>query len=307
MSFRAALVVAGIALLPGVPVQGQSATRIIAQADSAFAAGDLQLADSLYYVVVRFRPRDPTGRAALGRYLGVQGRAKVAVVLLEEARLFGGDPASIARQLVPYYEDLGDWRALLTLPASPLTTTERRRAAWLSENPFAVTTEGGAAPIIGTPKADTLARVAVRVDGRAAVAAIVGTDVRFTVGSRLAAGARHFGNDSSTVGFDSVTVGQAKFVNVPASTGATASSMTIGVTGLGRLILQIDYARNRLVLMRTDAGAVEARYPLARFNGQLSVLDRGRWTTLGDFAAGVAKAGRTLVIDFPAGEARIKR
>ena len=307
MSFRAALGVAGIALLLGFPARGQSASRILAQADSAFAAGNLPLADSLYYIIVRFRPRDPTGRAALGQFLGMQGRAKVAVVLLEEARLFGGDPATVARQLIPFYEDLGDWRALLTLPASPLTMTERRRAAWLSENPFSVASEGGSAPIIGGPKGDTLARVAVRVDGRAAVAAIVGTDARFMVGSRIAAGARHFGNDSATVGFDSVTVGQAKFVNVPASVGATASSMTIGVTGLARMIVQIDYARNRIVMVRNDAGAVEARFPLARFNGQLSVLDKGRWTTLGDFAGAVAKSGRTLVVDFPAGEARIKR
>jgi hypothetical protein len=46
---------------------------------------------------------------------------------------------------------------------------------------------------------------------------------------------------------------------------------------------------------------------LARFNGQFSVLDRGGWVSLGEFAAGVAKNGRTLVIDVAAGEARIKR
>src|SRR6185503_18066824 len=115
-----------------------------------------------------------------------QGKAKVAVVLLEEARLFGGEPSEIARLLQPYYEDLGDWRALLTMPASPLTTTERRRAAWLSDNPSSVADEGGAASIIGAPKGDTIARVAARVGSRTAVASIVGTDVRFMVGSRLA-------------------------------------------------------------------------------------------------------------------------
>ena len=270
-------------------------------------AGDLGLADSLYYILVRVRPRDPTGRAALGQYLGAQGRAKVAVVLLEEARMFGGDPAEVARQLVPYYEDLGDWRALLTMPASPLTTTERKRAAWLAENPFSVVSEGGSASTIGMPKGDTIARVAARIRGSAAIASIVGSDVRFMVGSRLAASARHFGNDSATVAFDSITVGQTKFANVPASMGATASSVTIGAAALGRLVVQIDYARNRMVMTRTDGGPAEARYPLARFDGQLNVLDRGRWIHLGDFAAGVAKAGRTLVIDFAVGEARIKR
>ena len=307
MSYRAALAIAGIALLCGSPSQGQSAHRIIAQADSAFVAGNLPLADSLFYIVVRARPRDPAGRSALGQYLGVQGKAKVAVVLLEEARMFGGDPGEIARLLIPYYEDLNDWRALLTLPGSSLTSTERRRAAWLAENPFAVASEGGATPLIGMPKGDTIARVAVRVDGRAAVASIVSTDVRFMVGSRFASSAHHFGNDSATVAFDSITVGQTRFLNVPASTGATSSSVAIGVAALGRLVVQVDYARGRLVMTKADAGTVESRYPLARFNGQLNVLERGRWIPLGEFASSAAKSRTTLVIDFPAGEARIRR
>lgn len=307
MSFRAAFGIAAIGILAGSAAHGQRSSQIVAEADSAFASGNLHLADSLYYILVRARPRDPLGRAALGEYLGMQGRAKVAVVLLEEARMFGGDPAAIGRRLVTYYEDLGDWRALLTLPASPLTTTERRRAAWLSENPFSVESEGGAASIVGSPRGDTIARVAVRIGGQAALASIVGTDIRFIVGSRLAASAHHFGNDSATVAFDSMTVGHSKFLNVPASLGATATSVTIGAAALGRLILQLDYSRNRIVMTRADAGSVEARYPLVRFDGQLRVLDRGRWIPLGDFAAGVAQANKTLVVDFAAGEARIKR
>lgn len=307
MSFRAAPVIAVIGVLLGSPANAQSRSQIIAKADSAFAAGNLQLADSLYYIMPRVRPRDPVGRVALGQYLGAQGRAKVAVVLLEEARMFGGDPAEIARMLQPYYEDLGDWRALLTLPASTLTTTERKRAAWLAENPFAVLSEGGAATIIGTPRGDTIARVAARMDGRSAVASIVGSDIRFLVGSRMAAHARHFGNDSATVAFDSITVGQAKFVNVPAGTGASATTIAIGVAALGRLIVQVDYARNRIVFTRADGGAVESRYPLARFAGQVSVLEKGRWVRLGEFAAGVARSGKTLIIDVAAGEARIRR
>ena len=305
--FRAALSIAGIGFVLASPADGQSRHQIITRADSAFAAGNLQLADSLYYIMPRVRPRDPIGRAALGQYLGAQGKAKVAVVLLEEARMFGGDPGEIARLLQPYYEDLGDWRALLTLPGATLTTTERKRAAWLSENPFAVASEGGSASIIGMPRGDTIARVAARINGRAAVASIVGSDVRFMVGSRIAASARHFGNDGATVAFDSITVGQARFVNVPASIGASASSVAVGPAALGRMVVQIDYARSRIVLTRTDGGAIESRYPLARFNGQFSVLDRGGWVRLGEFAAGVAKNNRTLVIDFAAGEARIKR
>lgn len=302
---RAVRALTCIAAFAAAPLAAQN--RMVAQADAAFASGNVALADSLYYIAVRLRPRDPEARAALGRYLAAQGRAKVAVVLLEEARMFGGEPSSIARDLVPLYTWLGEWRALLTLPGTPLTGAERRRAGWLSERPFGASSEGGAASIIGIPKGDTLARVAVRMNGRAAVASIVGTDVGFVIGSRIAGGAvRRFEGDSTTVALDSVTVGQVKFVNVPATIGTAASTMTVGVTSLARLVLQIDYARNRIAMTRTDVGNVEARYQMVRAGGQLRVLNGGRWVSLGDFAAAVARASKTIVIDVGAGEVRIR-
>ena len=285
----------------------QAPSRAVIAADSAFAAGNMQLADSLYYVAVRHRPRDPIARAALGRYLAAQGRAKVAVVLLEEARMFGGDPAVIARHLAPLYEYLGEWRALLTLSGSPLTPAERRRAAWLSEHSFSAVSDAGAVSIIGTPKGDTIARVAVRIGGKAAVASIVGSDVGFIVGSRIAGtAARHFDGDTATVVFDSVTVGQLKFVNVPSRIGSTASTMAVGVASLARLIVTIDYSKNRISFARTDVGSATAVFTLARGEGQLRVLDRGRWVLLGDFAATIARASKTMVVDVAAGVVRIR-
>jgi hypothetical protein len=56
-------------------------------------------------------------------------------VLLEEARLFGGDTAGIARSLAPIYGSLGDYRALATLPASPLSVAEQKRVRWLVSHP----------------------------------------------------------------------------------------------------------------------------------------------------------------------------
>jgi hypothetical protein len=295
-----------LAFVIGASAGAQTRLRPVVQADSAFAAGNVQLADSLYYIAIRMRPRDPEARSALGRFLGAQGRAKVAVVLLEEARMFGGDPAAIARLLAPQYTWLGDWRALLTLPSAPLTGAERRRVAWLSENPFGAPIEGGAAPIIGLPKGDTIARVAVRIAGKASVASIVGTDIGWVAGRSVAAGARRFEGDSTVIAFDSVSVGQARFENVPATVGATATTVTIGAAALARLVVQIDYKRNRIVLVRADAGAVESRYMLVRDQGMLRVLDRERWVSLGEFAATVAKAAKTLIIDVAAGEVRIR-
>jgi hypothetical protein len=125
--------VAGLAALAG-SVGAQRLTGL-ARADSLLSAGRLSAAESIYYRLARQRPRDPSARASLGAYLGARGAWKVGVVLLEEARFFGGDARAIALELVPLYVTLGDYRSLSGLPASPLTDTERRRAEWLSRNP----------------------------------------------------------------------------------------------------------------------------------------------------------------------------
>src|ERR687893_510978 len=70
-------------------------------------------------------------RLALGRYLAARGALKVGAVLMEEARFFGGDAAAVAVSLAPIYARLGDFRALTSLPASPLGRAERARAEWL--------------------------------------------------------------------------------------------------------------------------------------------------------------------------------
>lgn len=307
LSRRPALIAVAAASILAAPAGAQS-RRTVAAADSALAAGDIALADSLYYIGVRQRPRDPLVREALGRFLAAQGKTKVAIVLLEEARMFGGDPAQIGRQLAPLYAHIGEWRALLTLPGSPLTTAERRRAAWLAEHPFGVIGDAGAAPLVGTPRGDTIARVAIRVGGRAAVAAIVGTDVGFVAGARIAGtAARRFGDDSTVIVFDSLTLGQTTFANVPATTGPLSSTMVIGAASLARHIVIVDYKRNRIALARTDFGAIESRRPLIRDLLGLRVLDRGRWMSLSDYAATVARSAKTLVIDVAAGEVRVRQ
>lgn len=309
MSLRAALGTFAIGILYGSAALGQQRSRIVAEADSAYAAGNVALADSLYYIAVRYWPRDPIARTALGNFLGSQGKTKPASILLEEARMFGGDPAAIGRDVAPLYERLGEWRALLTLPGSPLSMAERRRAAWLSDNAFDVASEGGAATIIGTPRGDTIARVAARVGGRVVVAAILGIDEDVVVGTQLAEGvARRFEGDPTVVAFDSITIAQIHFANVPATVGPEAATLMLGAAALGRRVMQIDYARNRIVITKTDItrGSATARYPLARARGQLRVLDRGRWISLSEFAATVARSRQTLVIDVAAGEVRIR-
>jgi hypothetical protein len=150
------------------PLTAQEIVPARTAADSAFNAGDLARADSLYYLAARARPRDPSARESLGRYLGMRGATRVAVVLLEEARLFGADPARVAAQLAPLYAAIGDSRALLTMPSSPLTSAERMRAAWMSEHPESNRTDTVPATIVGPVRGDTLGRIAIRIGGRTA-------------------------------------------------------------------------------------------------------------------------------------------
>jgi hypothetical protein len=286
----------------------QGKPTLVRQADSALASGDLQRADSLYYLGPRIRSRDPQMREALGAYLAAQGRTKVGIVLIEEARLFGGDPAEIAMQLAPLYQRIGDWRALLTLPRSPLSVPERRRAAWLSEHPYEAVGDGGAASMVPTAvSGDTIARVAVKIAGRAAVAAIVGSDVGLIAGSRYEASARHFEGDSTIVAFDSLTIGTTKVLQVPASFGGGGSAIVMGAGALPATSLTINYTTGRVSLTRGDADRSGTRYPLFRQDGLFRVLDGKRWVSLAAVAASAQKAKSTLVIDPGAGEIRLRK
>lgn len=116
-----------------------AAQELLARADTLLEAGRVFAAESIYYYMVRRDPRNPAARLALGKYLAERGALKVGAVLMEEARYFGGDPATVAHSLAPVYEQLGDYRSLAALPGSPLSYAERRRAEWLRDHPPAVT------------------------------------------------------------------------------------------------------------------------------------------------------------------------
>jgi hypothetical protein len=115
------------------------AQNLLTRADALLRDGKVFQAESLYYNALRVEPRNPAARLALGRFIASRGAYRVGAVLLEEARLFGGDRRVIAQHLAPMYAHLGDYKALATLPASPLTPPERERAEWLADNPVAVT------------------------------------------------------------------------------------------------------------------------------------------------------------------------
>jgi hypothetical protein len=281
-----------------------SGAQQVGAADSALSAGDITRADSLYYAAVRFHPRDPVAREALGNYLAKRGASRVASVLLEEARLFGADAARIAAELVPLYQSQGDWRALLTLQSSPLGYSERRRAAWFAGHPPATVVDSTSQVLVGPPKGDTLARVATHVGERTAMAVILAEDVGVVIGSRIAGGAAQSfpGGDNTVIALDSMRVGGARFTNVAARLGDVPGVVTIGMAGFGGLMPTFDYANNRFAFNRQSVAAPLARLPFLRDHGELRVLDRGRWIGLSEFASEIAKARQSFTIDFRAGE-----
>jgi len=148
----ARIALASLASLAAAPLGAQD---YIAKADSLFRSGMIFQAESLYYSAVRYQTREPAARLALGRYYAARGQLRPGAVLMEEARYFGGDAKTIAIYLAPVYFALGDWRALATLPASPLTPTERAQAAWLVSNPPTLAMSDSVA-VSYRPSTDTL-------------------------------------------------------------------------------------------------------------------------------------------------------
>ena len=143
-----------VASIAGESAHAQNA--YVGRADALLRQGRIFQAETLYYYAARSEPRNATPRLALGRYLASRGALRVGAVLLEEARLFGGDRRLIAEHLAPVYARLGDYRALSALPSSPLDYAERSRAEWLSEHEAPTTgpdsvmiglVSGGASPL----------------------------------------------------------------------------------------------------------------------------------------------------------------
>lgn len=126
----AALHAPGVASIAGA--QGMR-PAVPAPTGEALATGDLDAAERALYAASRRAPREPVARGALGAWLASRGQLRIGAVLLEEARLFGGDATAIAAQLEHLYTWLHDWASLSALPASPLSAGEKMRARVLAD------------------------------------------------------------------------------------------------------------------------------------------------------------------------------
>ncbi|MCX5760185.1 MAG: hypothetical protein NTW72_01550 [Gemmatimonadetes bacterium] len=123
----------GMSVLSVTGAKAQAPAVRPAAADVARATGDVDETERALYAAVRRAPREPSARGALGAWLASRGQLRTGAVLLEEARLFGGDASAIAARLVHVYSWLRDWSSLAALTASPLSVGEKSRAAALAD------------------------------------------------------------------------------------------------------------------------------------------------------------------------------
>lgn len=267
-STRHRLLALALASLAGaLPLGAQGPSRVratIGRADSLFRAGRVADAEALYYYAVRQRPRDPAARLALGRYLSARGAWRVGAVLMEEARFFGGDARTIGIYLAPVYARLGDFKALATLPGSPLPYPQRARAEWLRDNAPAVSgPDSATVPWRPAESGATLGTIELLVGRDTVRAAITPSEQGLVLDSGWTHRRSEVRVFASTYDTDwrnhagvalTVGLGAMRLSNVPARFEALggAGSARVGLDVLAALVPTFDPATRTLLLRTGD-------------------------------------------------------
>lgn len=309
--FRFAIAMLAIAPAPVMAQWGAS----VVQADSLLASGRVSSAESVYYASSSARPRDAVARAALGRYLASRGALRIGAVLLEEARLFGGDSASIARSLAPIYGSLGDYRALAVLPASPLSAAEQSRARWLVSHAPVLEFPDSVAKLSYKPITDGsgIGTLSIGIGDRV-VDAVIDASVSGIVlrgrHARRRSGVRAFGEDSSgVVGVVSeLHLGDVVLSNVAArlesdtlrASQGRRSGVFVGVDVLRRLAPTFDPVADTITLRRSGQigqSTVGTRAPMLLDTQGLRILVDGRWENPASRATAQLLSTRRWILD----------
>ena len=305
--------IATLAIVPAPAVAQWGAT--VVQADSLLASGRVSSAESVYYATSSARPRDAVARAALGRYLASRGALRIGAVLLEEARLFGGDSASIAKSLAPIYGSLGDYRALAVLPASPLSAAEQSRARWLVSHAPVLEFPDSVAKLPYKPIADGsgIGTISIGIGDRV-VDAVVDAGVSGIVlrgrQARRRSGLRVFGEDSSGVVavVSELHLGDVVLSNVPArvesdtvrASRGRRSGTFVGVDVLRRLAPTFDPMADTITLRRSGQigqSTVGTRAPMLLDAQGLRILVDGRWENPASRATAQLLSSRRWILD----------
>jgi hypothetical protein len=298
----------------GLPAPAE-AQRWIARADSLFRQGRVFAAETLYYYATRRTPRDPAARLALGRYLAARGALKVGAVLMEEAAYFGGDRKVVATYLAPVYARLGNYKALASLPASPLPYAHRARAEWLASNAPATSGPDSITVALGLADSSSLGSISIvvgddtleaKVDPRAQGVVLDTAWLQRKAVKRFASTYDNDWRNAAGVVY-TLGIGELTLANVPASFTGSESTRTarIGLDVLAELAPTIDRAAGALTLRRSgripDAQPGD-RIPTLTYPGGIWLIQRDGLWPLGGTNARVTLGSRPWTINPRRGE-----
>ncbi len=271
--------------------------------------GRVFAAESVYYWAATSSPKDPVARLALGRYLASRGALRTAATLMEEARLFGGDPRLVAAELAPIYERLGEYRALASLADSPLSPAEQMRAVWLRDN--RPTRRGPASVIVPLMRAEPhlVGQVVVRIGRDSIVADIDPAASGLTLDTawarrrgvtRFAPTAERLPDRMAGVVVELV-VGQLSLGNVPVSFTAhgRAERAVVGLDFLSRLAPTFDERESTLTLRpggRVPALSHARRLPTLVTRGSYALVNGTSVVQLTSSAARALLGGRRWTV-----------
>jgi hypothetical protein len=286
-------------------VAGTAQAQVPRATDTTFRPGAIGPTETALYDAVQTRPRDPTARVALGRYLVARGATRVGMTLLEEAIKFGADAAAVEPDLARAYLETGEYRSLAALKS---VSAERERAQWLVAHESRTVASDSILTVPYRAPADSasVGRVSLRVDGRvleatisARVWGIVIADTT-TVARQL----HRFAGDSTRASIlaaaDSIGFGSMSVTNVPVTIARVDGprAAIVGLDLIGQYDPTFDPASGQITLrvgiprvvlpngMRFNTWSTESDVQLLQASGWISVtrpsiarvLRERRWT-----------------------------
>lgn len=308
MSRRSPLLVLALIAALAVP-QVARAQRYIMLADSLLRRGRVFAAETLYYYATRKTPRDPGARLALGRYLAARGALKIGATLMEEALYFGADKKTVATYLAPVYEKLGNYKALSTLPASPLPYAQRSRAEWLAENAPVIDGPDSASVPLGAADSTSLGEIALVIDGDTLRAALdtrvqgILLDTSWLHRKAIKRFASTYDNDWRNIAGVALTarIGPLALTNVPVTFAASGvhDRARLGLDLLANMAATLDSQAGIITLRREGKisdDALGERIPTLTYPGGLWLIRRdGVWPLTGSMARGIIGTRRWTV------------
>lgn len=315
ISRRLTLAAALLTALASLAPRAADAQRYVARADSLLRRGRVFAAETLYYYAVRRAPRDPGARLALGRYLAARGALRIGAVLMEEARFFGGDSKTVGTYLAPVYARLGDYKALSSLPGSPLPYAQRARAEWLGANAPAIDGPDSAVVVLTAADSGSLGELSMVIGGDTVRASIdprvqgMLLDTAWLRRKSVKRFAATFDNDWRNVGGVALAVEIGPFTLTNVATGfapmVDPAHARVGLDFIAQLAPTLDPVTKTITLRksgRIDKFATGERIPTLSYPGGLWLIQRDGVWPLGGTNARTTIGTRPFTLNARRGE-----